>query len=187
MKRNLCLIVAAPVVLMAAVLTAACASDGPAVINGAPQAEGADAPRPAIATPVTGDRLDTREFAGLPPEARAYLAAVSRAFRNQDTQFLLAQGEKTFEAEVKPRYDDEAYLALLYRSGPYAADTPWGKGQTAKLEPSAIRGIEYIDWEEQGPMLAIQGRLIPKSGAAIPCKIILAWRLTEPKILGVYP
>ncbi|GHT59047.1 hypothetical protein FACS1894109_14240 [Spirochaetia bacterium] len=181
MKRNLCLIIAA------ALLISACAHN--AAVRDAVPVEGAGTAisGPAEAVPLIGDHLDEAAFAGLPPDARTYLAAISKAFRNQDRQFLLAQGEGTFEADVKPWYDDEDYLAMLYRVGSYATDTPWGKNERPRLIPSEIREIEYINWEEQGPMLAIQGRLDYKDGSAMPCKIILAWRLTEPRILGIYP
>ncbi|GHV61613.1 hypothetical protein AGMMS49587_06210 [Spirochaetia bacterium] len=183
MKRNLCFIA----VGAAVILLAACAHN--AAVRDVVPVEGADTAisGPAGTVPLIGDRLDGPVFAALPPEARSYLAAVAKAFRNQDTQFLLAQGEWTFEAEVKPRYDTETYLAMLYRAGSYATDAPWGKSPKTRLVPSEIREIEYIKWEEQGPMLAIQGRLNINDGSQIPCQIILVWKLTEPKILGIYP
>ncbi|GHT66064.1 hypothetical protein FACS1894110_09090 [Spirochaetia bacterium] len=175
-------------IIVAALLISACAHNAATVSEGVGQTGGTT---PAIqgsrAAPLAGDHLDAPAFAALPREARTYLAAISRAFRNQDAPFLLAQGERNFENEVRPRYDDETYLAMLYRSDSYATDASWEKSQKPRLVLPDIREIEYINWEEQGPMLAIQGRFDYKDGSAVPCKIILAWRLTEPKILGVYP
>jgi hypothetical protein len=132
------------------------------------------------------DRLDTRDFEGLPPEARAYLRDLSRAFRDQDREFLLRQGEGRFEAEVRPFYDDESYLALLYRAGSWGTDAPRVEAEFPRLFPGEIRYIEYSGWEERGPVLEIRGRLVTRTGA-IPCVIMLIWRLVEPKIQGLHP
>jgi hypothetical protein len=156
------------------ILVSACAG-GPGVPGSPPSAAG------------DKDRLDTRDFAGLPPEAKAYLQILSRAFRNQDKNFLLSQGESQFEAEVKPHYDDGSYLALLYRSGQYAAESPRTGTQSPRLNPADIHHIEYTRWEENGPMLEIEGSFLTMTGGVIPCKIILIWRLKEPKILGRFP
>jgi hypothetical protein len=140
---------------------------------------------PAVST--ASDNLNTGLFSGLPPEAQKYLRSISQAFRVSDTEFLLAQGERQFEAEVKKFYDDETYFALLYRIGAYAAESSWEKAEKPHLNFREISRIEYTDWKEDGPMLEIKGQLITVSGEAVPCKLILAWRLTEPKILGRYP
>jgi hypothetical protein len=148
---------------------------------------------PALPAPGTGGQrgvpdngLDRAVFRKLNPETRSYLEALSRAFASQDREYLLSQGEENYEAEVKPYYDENSYLAMLYHSGSYAVDSPWDSGQQPVLEPGDILGIEYLSWEEQGPMLVIRGNLIGKSGN-LPCKIVLAWRLRSPKILGLYP
>jgi hypothetical protein len=138
------------------------------------------------ALPEAGDRLDARDFDGLPPEAKVYLGTLSRAFRDQDAEFLLSQGERQFEAEVKPLYDDESYLALLYRTGSWGTDAPWMEEELPRLSPGEIRRIEYLGWEERGAVLEIRGRLVTRTGA-IPCVIMLIWRLQEPKIQGFYP
>jgi hypothetical protein len=127
--------------------------------------------------------------AGLPEEAREYLDALSRAFSSADRDFLLAQGESQFEAENRGRYDEETYLALLYRVGPFSGDSPSvpvGTGNP-RLDPAQIRRIEFAGWEEQGPALIISARLITRANEAIPCQLALLWRLREPKILGLYP
>ncbi|MDR2177243.1 MAG: hypothetical protein LBP20_04270 [Treponema sp.] len=118
------------------------------------------------------------------PEAQAYLAELARAFARRDTGFLLAQGEAQFEAEVRPRYDEANYLAMLYRVGSYGEENP--PAGTDRLKPEDIRGIEYTGWEERGPMLWVRGRLIT-AGAKIPCVIFFNPRLRTPKILGAYP
>jgi hypothetical protein len=130
--------------------------------------------------------LDREAFRKLGPETRNCLEALSRAFAGQDREYLLSQGEESYEAALKPYYDEESYLAMLYRVGSYAADRPWDSGRRPLLKPEEIRGIEYLDWEEQGPMLVIRGRLTTKT-ETLPCKIVLAWRLRRPRILGVYP
>jgi hypothetical protein len=133
-----------------------------------------------------GNGLDREAFRKLGPEARSCLEALSRAFASQDREYLLSQGEENYEAAVKPYYDEGSYLAMLYRIGTYAVDSPWDSGRQPRLEPGEILGIEYLDWEEQGPMLVIRGRLTTKT-ETLPCKIVLGWRLRTPKILGVYP
>jgi hypothetical protein len=168
--------------LFAAVFTilAACAG-GP----GPGKTAGTAPPREA-APSGPDDRLDSRSFDGLPPEARAYLKNLSRAFRNRDAEFLLSQGEDHFEAEVRPFYDDESYLALLYRTGAWGTDAPWTEAEFPRLSPGEIRHVEYLSWEERGPVLEIRGRLVTSAGI-IPCTIMLIWRLAEPKIQGLYP
>ncbi|MDR0624090.1 MAG: hypothetical protein LBG10_06635 [Treponema sp.] len=163
------------VCMAAAVLISACAG-GPAVPVSPPSA----------AIIGDDDRLDSGDFAGLPPEAKSYLQTLSRAFRTQDKNFLLGQGESRFEAEVKPHYDDESYLALLYRAGSYGAESPREETERPRLSPEEITYIEYSEWEERGPLLEIRARLVTRTGT-VPCVIMLIWRLAEPKIQGLYP
>jgi hypothetical protein len=164
----------------AALLLGTCVNFGGVRQAGSPQEN------PAVSLSRDGDGLDKTAFRKLSPETLAYLAALSRAFSSQDREYLLAQGEADYEAAVKPYYDEGSYLAMLYRSGDYAVDKPGESNRRPVLDPGEIRGIEYLDWEEQGPMLVIRGRLNGRTGT-LPCKIVLAWRLREPKILGVYP
>jgi hypothetical protein len=130
------------------------------------------------------DKLETAAFEGLPPEARNYLQSISAAFSARDKAFLLAQGERQFEAEMRPRYDDESYLALLFRLGRYEADTPVEDMDLPKLAVETCTGIEYTSWREWGPVLEIRGQILRKNEPPLPCLIILVWRLREPKILG---
>jgi hypothetical protein len=123
----------------------------------------------------------------LPPGIHAYLTELAAAFSRQDAAFLLAQGEAQFEAEIRPQYDDEDYLTLLYRAGPYGKDSPWDGADRVRLEPSEIRRVEYTGWEERGPLLEVRGRLIRRRGPPIPCVIMLVWKLWEPKVLGFFP
>jgi hypothetical protein len=133
-----------------------------------------------------GSGLEAEAFGGLPDEAKVYLKRLAKAFGEGDTAFLLAQGESQFESEFRPRHDAESYLALLYRLGAYAAESPRFEGQRPRLNPGEVRQIRYLLWEEKGPLLAIQARLINKDGTASPCLIMLVWRLREPKIEGLF-
>jgi hypothetical protein len=108
--------------------------------------EGKGPALPASGTGGRGNGLD-RE---LDSETRTYLEALSRAFASQDREYLLSQGEESYEAEIRPHYDEGSYLAMLYRT--YAADSLWDRGrQRPSLDPGDVLGIEYLDWEEQGP------------------------------------
>jgi hypothetical protein len=124
---------------------------------------------------------------GLPPEARRYLDELARAFAAQDTAFLIAQGERQYEEELRPQWDEESYLAMLYRYGDWAREQNRNPDPIPRLDPREIRDIEFLGWKEQGPLLEIQGRLITTGGADIPCSIVFNPRLKEPKILGLYP
>ncbi|MDR3174842.1 MAG: hypothetical protein LBU19_11365 [Treponema sp.] len=175
-----------PMVLLLSLLAAGCAGFRPGPSQ-SPETPPRENPAKQPEAPVSGGPAGTGEnlfWARVPPEAQAYLAELARAFARQDTAFLLAQGEAQFEAEVRPRYDEENYLAMLYRVGPYGEDeSPAG---IDRLRPAEIKGIEYTDWEERGPMLRVRGRLIT-AGAKIPCAILFNPRLKTPKILGAYP
>jgi hypothetical protein len=171
-------------ILCAAYCAVSCATSS--VSNPVEEKTGSNAATFSV-PPAKADHLDTRAFSGLPPEARNYLSALSQAFQKADAEFILAQGERQFEAEVKKNYDNETYFALLYRIGTYAAESSWETAEKPHLKVREISHIEYISWEENGPMLSIQGKLITAEGEAVPCKIILAWRLKDPKILGQYP
>jgi hypothetical protein len=124
---------------------------------------------------------------GFPEEAGEYLEALARAFSTADRAFLLAQGESQFEADNRGRYDEEIYLALLYRVGPLSKDGLSAPSGSPRLDPGQIRRIEFTAWEEQGPALIVEARLITRSGGKVPCRLALLWRLREPKILGAYP
>jgi hypothetical protein len=126
-------------------------------------------------------------FRKLPPEAGAYLKTLARAFETHDLGFLIAQGETRYETENRRRYDEETYLAMLYRVGPSTEDNTWKPRALPRLDCREIRTIEYLSWTEQGPLLEIRSRLIPRTGSPIPCEILLAWKLVEPKIEGVNP
>jgi hypothetical protein len=170
----------------AALLVPSCAAGPKSAETG--EAPGAAPAGAALsAAPAKGGPLDSASFQGMPPEARAYLELLARAFIDQDENFLLAQGEAQFEAEVKPGCDSETYLALLYHAGAYAAESPRAGIPLPRLKPADIHHIEYTHWKENGPMLEIQGRLITRAGNSVPCKIMLVWRLREPKILGRFP
>jgi hypothetical protein len=178
----------APAVLILSLLAAGCAGFGPGNRAGQiPESFPGEAPAKQPESPASETAAGKAPlWERMPPEARAYLAELVRAFARQDTAFLLAQGEPQFEAAVRPYYDEENYLAMLYRTGPYGETSPPDSTGKNRLKPGEIRGIEYTDWEEQGPILKVRGCLI--TGAAkIPCAIFFNPRLRAPKILGAYP
>jgi hypothetical protein len=178
-------------VLWAALCLAGCAGLAPEKAGIPPETPPPERPRITADTALS----ERREPApprralpeNLPPEARAYLENLSRAFRTRDREFLLNQGEAQFEAEVRPFYDEDVYLALLYRVGPYAQDRPRQDLNFPRLFPEEVDGIEYADWEERGPYLEIRGRLVRRGKEPLPCCIVLIWKLREPKIQGRFP
>jgi hypothetical protein len=135
----------------------------------------------------TDGGLDSPAFRDLPPEAAEYLKTLALAFTKQDRDFLVSQGETSYEADNRSRYDDETYLAMLYRVGPYQEDSPFREITLPRLAYAEIREIRYTAWEESGLFIKAEAHLIPYKGEALPCEIMLLWRLKEPKILGIYP
>ncbi len=132
------------------------------------------------------DTLDDPVFAALPPEVKTYLQTLSSAFKNNDEDFLLAQGEAMFEETVRPFYDDDEYFTMLYRVGGDAWDAPV-PAASQEIAVSDIHHIEYTGWENGDPVMEIRGRLFYQDTQFIPCKIMLDWKLDEPKIIGLYP
>jgi hypothetical protein len=141
---------------------------------------GAQAP-PAL---TVNDNLSSARFAALPAPVRLYLKELSRAWRTGDEAFLLAQGEDGYAESMRPRVRTSRYLALLYQAGPYTDSADWEYG-VYDIVPDAIAGIQFLDYEEQGPVLVISARLLHKNGIFIPCTIHLLWRLLDIKIIGV--
>jgi hypothetical protein len=174
--------------LVFAGLLASCAQSPRTVPDGGVPTEGAGLDSAAVRAPaqVPENRLNEPAFSKLPAEAREYLERLARAFRSQEESFLLSQGEPLFEAENRPRYDDETYLALLYRTGVYAADSPRMSKDIPRLAPANVSHIQYLSWEENGPLLEIKAQLVGKDGTITPCLIMLVWRLREPKIEGLF-
>ena len=179
-----------PAFLLLACLFASCASQTPHTKGTIPATSASQAAEkaPAPAESLSGgDGLDAPQFRSLPPEARDYLAVLAEAFRKTNKDFLVSQGEAQYEKDLRSRYDEETYLAFLYRIGPYSEDSGWKSPAPARLEYAQVRAIEYLSWEEKGPMLDIKGRLYFQDTSSLPCRIVLAWRLVEPKILGEQP
>jgi len=181
-------------VLFGICLFGACVSQTPPISEGAAPASPAKAGTTTVPNEhlPPGDGLDTPAFAGIPIEAKNYLKTLAAAFRNADKEFIISQGEAQYEKELRPQYDEEVYLALLYRAGSQNGDSEWESPHVygpdiTRLQYKEIRAIEYIEWEETGPMLDIKGRFHLKNGETLPCRIVLVWRLTEPKILGERP
>ena len=135
----------------------------------------------------SGNGLGSSRFRDLPPEAKEYLETLAGAFRKRDKGFLISQGEAQYERELRSRYDEGTYLALLYRIGPYSEDMEWKSPAPVQLDTSTVQAIEYSGWEEKGPMLEIKGRLYFVNSVHLPCAIMLVWRLPEPRILGEWP
>jgi hypothetical protein len=187
--KNLPLFLLPAAVLWAVFFAALCAAFFAASCTTISPASPAKAGRPAEPgfTTETENKLETPAFKAFPPEAGDYLKTLAEAFRKKDRAFLLSQGETSYEAELRPRYDEESYLAMLYRAGAYAEDDPWSAPALPLLNCEDVAGIEYTAWFEESPMLRIQGRLHLLNGDPIPCEIMLIWRLKEPKIVGIYP
>jgi hypothetical protein len=130
--------------------------------------------------------LDSAAFAGCPPEALAYLRLLSRAFRNGDKAFLLAQGEEQYERDLRPGRDETEYFNLLYRIGPLAAEEPQETRLQKYLKVEDTGYISFKGWREKGPMIEVDAQIHGPEGL-LPCRIILAWRLVDIKIIGLYP
>jgi hypothetical protein len=124
------------------------------------------------------DKLDDPIFEKLPTEVKSYLQNLSAAFKNHDEDFLLAQGEAMFEQQVRPHYDDDEYFLMLYRIGGDVWDAPL---------VSDITHIEYTGWESGDPVMEIRGRLFYGDKQFVSCQMMLAWKLDEAKIIGLYP
>jgi hypothetical protein len=186
-KKGVCLRVALGAVFCAALcataLLAACVHTSGTAESVPPARVAAGSP---AAIPPAENLLDSPAFKTLPPEALSYLERLARAFSSQDEAFLLAQGESQFEAENRSRYDAASYLALLYRTGAYAAESPRLDGPPPRLETAGVSHIQYLSWVANGPLLEIPARLVGKDGAVTPCRIMLVWRLREPKIEGLF-
>jgi hypothetical protein len=141
---------------------------------------------PAVRLP-PGNGLDSPRFRNLPPEARDYLETLAGAFQKKDKEFLISQGEAQYEKELRYGYDEETYLAMLYRIGSYSEERPSAAPGLPQMNTSLILTIEYSGWEETGPALYISANIYLQNNGPIPCAIMLLWRLTEPKILGIWP
>ncbi|GHV83049.1 hypothetical protein AGMMS50212_03890 [Spirochaetia bacterium] len=129
---------------------------------------------------------DSIKISDLPKEVREYLVTVSAAFKKPDIDFLISQGEENYEKELRGRMVEEQYLALLYRAGPYSKDSPW-KIPPFMLDPQKVKSVEWINAYERGPVYEIEGKVQMKDGKNDPCRLVLLWKLKNPKIVGAYP
>jgi hypothetical protein len=129
-------------------------------------------------------------FARLPPEIRIYLGDLEIAFKNHDLAFLESQGETHYAQDLFSKYNREQYLAMLYRAGPYAHDSTW-EIPPYKLDVKNIRRVKWTEFAEKGPVLEVDGVFLlaaqENGDTEIPCRLMLLWRLKEPKIIGTYP
>ena len=189
MGRCVCFLSGIFIAVLVAALVLSCAQSPKVAESAVPAIS--SVPAPATAPALDGitppeNRLNGPAFKNIPGEAREYLERLSRAFISQDEAFLLAQGEPQFESETRPRHDNETYLALLYRTGVYAAESPRLSGQPPRLAPATVSHIQYLSWEENGPLPEIKAQLVGKDGKTTPSLIMLVWRLREPKIEGLF-
>jgi hypothetical protein len=176
-----------PILLPLLMIFWSCTSTAGKPAGGKPETAAAENPRSEARPGRVEDNLGKSVFKGLPQEARVYLETLSKAFREKDLDYLISQGELNYENETRLRYDEETYLAMLYRIGPYTEDSPFRDMKLPRLEYKEVIGIEYLKWDEKGPMIEIQARLISQKNEATLCEIMLVWKLPEPKILGTYP
>lgn len=129
--------------------------------------------------------LDQGIFSSLSTETRDYLGSLARAFKKQDGEYLLNQGEERYAQRMRNRYSEEEYLALLFRVGPYAKESPFDPETTVRLDVHSVMSIRFTGWEDRGPVLEIRGILKKKDRTELPCRILVLWKLRSPKILGM--
>jgi hypothetical protein len=129
--------------------------------------------------------LDQRIFSNLSIETRDYLGSLARAFKKHDTDYLVKQGEEHYARKIQGRYSEEEYLALLFRAGPYAKESPFGPETMVRLDVHSVIGIRFTGLEDRGPVLDVRGSLKKKDGTELPFRILVLWKLREPKILGM--
>ncbi len=131
--------------------------------------------------------LENAAFAGLPDGVPAYLERLAAAVRNRDAAFLLAQGERDYAGRVRSMVEEKAYLALLYRVGPYSAEGPSGDERPPRLDPSRLRALRFTGWRERGPVVEVRGLLILTEGPPLPCTVSVLWKLREMRVIGREP
>lgn len=157
------------------------ASRNPAPKDRAPQPEGRLSPAPSRAP------SSAAVLAGAPAEAVEYLEALSAAVYRRDVAYVLDQGETQYAKRVRGAVDEDAYLALLLRVGPYANEGEAKSDSPPRIRPQDIRSLRYTGWEEDGPLVRARGRLASVSGKEWPCRIDLLWKALPPRILGRHP
>jgi hypothetical protein len=167
-------------VILAAALASACTSIDGRISGRAPVPE-----EQSPAQTVTSDGLERAVFRDLPAETYTYLQSIAAAFQRHDEQFLLGQGEASFEDWAAANLlDSSETLTRLFRIGPYADDTPSAAAQPAPhLTVPDIDGIIYLGWEEWGPLLEVHAQIITHN-KAFPARLLVIWRLEHPKIQG---
>jgi hypothetical protein len=129
--------------------------------------------------------LDQGIFSNLSTDTRDYLVSLARAFKEEDRNYLIHQGEEQYAHRIQGRYSEEEYLALLFRVGPYSKESPFGPETTVRLDVHTVMGLRFTGWEDRGPVLEFRGTLKKKDGTELPCRILVLWKLREPKILGM--
>jgi hypothetical protein len=179
-RKTVCRFFVCTGIVLGAMLAGACTSIIDSVPDRTPDMREAESPvREAVS-----DGLEKTAFLNLPPETYAYLQSIAAAFQRHDGQFLLDQGEASFQEWAAANLPDEsAVLARLFRIGPYAEDAPSMVMRIPHLAAADVRGITYLDWEEWGPLLEVHAQLITDR-ATFPARLLVIWRLENPKIQG---
>lgn len=170
-----------------AVLASCAGAPRPAAASKKPPAEKSQprASRGKVERPGTG--LEAAVFADLPEGVRSYLERLAKAVREHDSKFLLDQGEPNYAKRLRLEVDDETYLALLYRVGPYAVERPSDDERPPRLPASKLRSIRYTGWDDLGPVVEVRGVLALDGEAPLPCRISVLWKLSEPRLIGQEP
>ncbi len=140
---------------------------------------------PTVTRPKDG--LEDARFASLPPELRVYLKKLSDAVGRQDTAFLSAQGEQNWQERYRQAFDQGRYLALLYRTGPYAQEQDATGPDMPSLAPHSLIGLRYEGFTDRGIVIEVRGFFVDRSGTRIPFDLFVMHRLAEPKLLGWEP
>ncbi len=182
-RRHSCAILAAAALSLVACMTAPV----PETVTTVPARE-KPAERPqAEPPPPPGAELDEPVFSSLDPETKNYLVRLERAFIERDAAFLLSQGERDYEGRVRPGTDDEWYLALLYRLGPYASDSEAMDDRPLRVGVGSIAYLRFTGMDRLGPVAGLRGVVALADGTKLPCNVYLLWRLQPPRILGREP
>ncbi|MDR0582855.1 MAG: hypothetical protein LBG57_00680 [Treponema sp.] len=172
MRRCVCFFSGIFITTLLAALVLSCAQSPKAAEDAVLPVSFAPAKVPAIGeTAPPENRLNGPAFKDLPEEAWGYLERLSQAFISQDEAFLPVQGEPQFEATTRPYHDKETYLALLYRTGVYATESPRLSEEPSRLFPAEVSRIQYLSRKENGPLLEIKAQLPGRDGKITPCVI----------------
>ena len=130
--------------------------------------------------------LETAVFRRLPAEVTGYLADIAAAFSRRDKPFLLSQGEAAFTAwSAAALESDDEILGHLFRTGSLAEDEPAASPHDEpRLAVHNVQGITYLGWAERGPFIEVRAHIVITGGGTIPARLLVIWKLAEPKLQG---